>query len=369
MPDYSNEQYSYKTIMNRKLSMVPSDLDTREGSVLWNTLAPNSMEIANLYQLLLAVQQNQYADTADRASLIKLAKLRGLAPYSATPAIISANFYSNMSTKTPYNPTSGDTFYAQNTKQVYTVTTQISDGEWRLEANVTGTGSNGVSGNLIPTVAINGLAGAVVKEILIYGEDEESTEDFRARYMASLESKAYSGNKAFYREYTEGYAGVGSCRVYRAYGGQGGHVGLCITNSEYGTPSDELISAVQEYIDPSENQGEGVGMAPIDHIVTVFGATSVPINVNLNLICIEGTKWDDIKSSVQIVIEKYFAELREAWADQQFVIVRASQVMARVLNVSTVVDVTTCTINGSTANIQLEDTRIPTLGTLDGSIS
>ena len=368
MPDFSDEQYSYRTIMNRKLSMVPSDLDTREGSVLWNTLGPNSMEIANLYQLLLVIQQNQYADTADRDNLIKLARLRGLTPYPATSTIISANFYSDMTTQTPYNPASGDTFYAQNTKQVYTVTTQIADGEWRLEANVAGESGNNVSGNLIPTVAINGLAGAVFKEILIYGEDEESTEDLRARYMASLESKAYAGNKAFYREYTEAYQGVGSCRVYRAYQGVGGHVGLCITDSEYGVPTSELISAVQEYIDPSESQGEGVGVAPIDHIVTVFGVTELTINVNLNITCIEGTKWNDIKPSIRLAIENYFQELREGWADQDYIIVRASQIIARVLNVSSVLDVTYCAINGSTANIQLQDSQIPKLGTLDGSV-
>ena len=368
MPDFSDEQYSYRTIMNRKLSMVPSDLDTREGSVLWNTLGPNSMEIANLYQLLLVIQQNQYADTADRDNLIKLARLRGLTPYPATSTIISANFYSDMTNQTPYNPASGDTFYAQNTKQVYTVTTQIADGEWRLEANVAGESGNNVSGNLIPTVAINGLAGAVFKEILIYGEDEESTEDLRARYMASLESKAYAGNKAFYREYTEAYQGVGSCRVYRAYQGAGGHVGLCITDSEYGVPTSELISAVQEYIDPSESQGEGVGVAPIDHIVTVFGVTELTINVNLNITCIEGTQWNDIKPSIQLAIENYFQELREGWADQDYIIVRASQIIARVLNVSSVLDVTYCAINGSTANIQLQDSQIPKLGTLDGSV-
>lgn len=368
MPDFSSEEYSYRTIMNRKLSMVPSDLDTREGSVLWNTLGPNSMEISNLYQLLLANQQNQYPDTADRDNLIRLARLRGLTPYPATSTIISANFYSDMTTKTPYNPASGDTFYAQDTRNVYTVTTQISDGEWRLEANVPGESGNDVSGNLIPTVAINGLAGAVFKQILIYGEDEESTEDLRQRYMDSLESKSYAGNKAFYREYTEAYQGVGSCRVYRAYGGQGGHVGLCITDSEYGVPTSELVQAVQKYIDPSESQGEGVGVAPIDHIVTVFGVTTQTINVNLNITCVEGTQWTDLKPTIQLVIEKYFKELAQGWADEPYIIVRASQIIARVLDVSSVLDVTYCAINGSTANIQLQDSQIPALGTLDGSI-
>lgn len=368
MPDFSNDEYSYERIMQRKLSMIPKGLDTREGSVIWNAIAPNSMEIANLYQLMKVNQQNQYPDTADRENLIRLAKLRGLTPYPATSTVISANFYADMANKTPYNPTSGDTFYAQDTSLVYTVTTQISDGEWRLEANEPGESGNNVSGNLIPTVAIKGFSGAVFKEILIYGEDEESTEDLRQRYMDSLESKAYAGNKAFYREYTERYPGVGSCRVYRAYQGLGGHVGLCITDSEYGVPSGELIGKVQEYIDPSESQGDGVGVAPIDHIVTVFAVEAVPINVNLNITCIEGTQWENIKPTIQLVIEKYFKELAQAWADEDFIIVRASQIIARVLDVSSVIDVTYCAINGSTANIQLLDNQIAELGTLDGSI-
>lgn len=368
MPDFSSEEYTFNRIMQRKLSMIPKGLDTREGSVLWNTLAPNSMEIANLYELMRINQQNQYPDTADRPNLIRLAKLRGLTPYPATPTVISAKFYSNIALETPYNPTSGDTYYAQDTLQVYTVTTQISDGEWRLEANVPGENGNTVSGNLIPTVSTRGFAGAIFKEILIYGEDEESTESLRQRYMESLNSKAYAGNKAFYRDYTEGYPGVGSCRVYRAYQGVGGHVGLCITDSEYGVPSEDLVEQVQDYIDPSQSQGEGIGVAPIDHIVTVFAVEAVPINVNLNLTCIEGTKWEEIKPSVQIVIEKYFKELAESWADESFVIVRSSQIVSRVLDVSAVIDVTYCAINGSTANIQLQDNQIAELGTLDGSV-
>lgn len=349
--------------------MIPDDLDTREGSVIWNTLAPNSMEIANLYKLMLINQSNQYPDTADRENLIRLAKLRGLTPYPATSTVISANFYSDMETKAPFNPTSGDTFYVQNTSLVYVVTTQISDGEWRLEAKVTGESGNEATGNLIPTVSLRGFAGAVVKEILIYGEDEESTESLRERYMLSLESKAYAGNKAFYREYTEGYPGVGACRVYRAYQGLGGHVGLCISDSEYGVPTPELISQVQEYIDPSESQGEGVGVAPIDHIVTVFAVTGVPINVSLTLVCVDGSNWETVKDSVQSTIEAYFKELSSEWADVDSIIVRTSQIIARVLDVSSILDVTSCTINGSTANVQLMDTQIPVLGTLEGTVN
>ena len=69
-----------------------------------------------------------------------------------------------------------------------------------------------------------------------------------------------------------------------------------------------------------------------------------------------------------MVIEKYFKELAQAWADEDFIIVRASQIIARVLDVSSVIDVTYCAINGSTANIQLLDNQIAELGTLDGSI-
>ena len=52
----------------------------------------------------------------------------------------------------------------------------------------------------------------------------------------------------------------------------GGTVKLTIIASDFTAPSTELIRQVQTAIDPEQNHGEGMGLAPIGHTVTVTGA-------------------------------------------------------------------------------------------------
>ena len=47
------EEKTYEKIMQDKLNRVPSDVDKREGSVVYDALAPNAMEFREeLYSLL-----------------------------------------------------------------------------------------------------------------------------------------------------------------------------------------------------------------------------------------------------------------------------------------------------------------------------
>ena len=51
------------------------------------------------------------------------------------------------------------------------------------------------------------------------GEDEEETESFRSRYLASFQAQSFGGNRADYLEKTEALPGVGGVRVFRAWNG------------------------------------------------------------------------------------------------------------------------------------------------------
>lgn len=59
---------------------------------------------------------------------------------------------------------------------------------------------NAYFGTLIPIDYVSGLASATLEDILIPGEDEEDDDTLRARYMESLNSTAFGGNIAQYKE-------------------------------------------------------------------------------------------------------------------------------------------------------------------------
>ena len=56
----------YEDILKQMLDRVPDDLDKREGSVIYNTLAPAAYIIAQQDQLLAQMFGMLFADTAER---------------------------------------------------------------------------------------------------------------------------------------------------------------------------------------------------------------------------------------------------------------------------------------------------------------
>lgn len=367
MPQFKSI-YTYENIQKLKMATVPNGLDTREGSVIWTAVAANSVEMALAFAQMSINQQNSFPDTATRDYLIRHCALRGITPYPATYARIQGEFYSDVTNGTLFNPAVGTRFTVQNTKITYVVTEQISDGNWELVCETIGTAGNISEGVLVPVEEIQALGSANIVKVLVDGEDEEDTESLRSRYMKSLEATAFAGNKAAYKELCKGLDGVGACKVYRAYEGQAGHVGLCILNDDLGIPSTELMEAVQNAIDPTKD-GEGVGMAPIDHIVHVFGATETEIAVDVKVTPLYTTStWENISQSVTDTVQAYFDDLKKTWDNADSLVVRPSQIISRLLDVDAILDVTECTINGGTSNVQLDADSIPKVGVISGEI-
>ena len=86
------ENMTFDNILNNLLDRVPDSFDKREGSIIYDALAPAAVELANLYIELDNVLNETFADTASRYYLIKRAKERGLSPEQATYAILRAEF-------------------------------------------------------------------------------------------------------------------------------------------------------------------------------------------------------------------------------------------------------------------------------------
>ena len=257
------EEYTFETILNSMMARVPNTLDKRQGSIIYNALAPIAVELQNMYINLDVILDETFADTASREYLIRRAQERGLSPYPATYAIVKAE-----TTPSSLELNIGERFSLDQLN--YIVTEKISNGNYKLQCESLGSAANFQFGQIIPINYIQGLEYAEITEILIPGEDEESTEDFRKRYFKSVEQEAFGGNIADYKQKTNALSGVGGVKVIPTWNG-GGTVKLVILNSSFSKPSSELISYVQTAIDPVTNQGEGLGLAPIGHVVTVVG--------------------------------------------------------------------------------------------------
>ena len=349
------ESITYESILQRMLDRVSNTIDKREGSIIYDALAPAAIELQNMYIELDVILNETFADTASRKYLIKRSIERGIEPYQATYAILKGVF--NIDVKI------GERFSLDELN--YIVIEKITTGVYKVKCETAGIIGNSNFGALVPIEYIQGLSSASLTELLIPGEDEEATEDLRTRYFNSFNPAAFGGNIADYKEKVNAIQGVGGVKVYPIWNG-GGTVKLVIINSEFQKPTAELLDFVQTTVDPVQNQGEGVGTAPIGHIVTVLGVEEETVNINLNLTYQNGGSWDSVKIRVQDSIDAYITELNKIWSDSNYIIVRVSQIESRLLDIPEILDISNTLINNVAGNLNLGPNNIAVRGEVSG---
>lgn len=399
------EAQTYESILARMLQKalsINSNLDTREGSLVWYGDAPAAVELQNLYIALDTVLNETFADTATRPYLILRAAERGLSPQPASPAILQMAI----------TPTT--LFLPLNTRFSigelnYYVSADRGSGNYELTCETAGEAGNNYTGTVIPIEYVDGLETCKITSVLVPGEDEEDTELFRQRYLDSLNAQAFGGNRIDYIEKVNAIPGVGGVKVYRAWNGDlkpanmippkeaeawikglsgvpepvklwldtvyaaaknnmftvGGTVKLVVINSTFTVPSPTLVEQVQTAVDPLQNAGEGVGIAPIGHVVRVEGVQEETVDLGFALYYQRGWSWEDVSGYVTEAINGYFLELAQSWADQdEALVVRISQIESRLLGITGILDIANTTINEKAANHTLALDHIPVLGSL-----
>lgn len=399
MSDLYNDQ-TYEAILNRMLARIPDEYDKRESSLIWDTQASTANEILLLYVELKTLIANSYGDTAEREFLIYLCGDRGIIPESATNAILKGEF-------TPTNiDVTGQRFNIGEMN--YTVIAPIDGeaGSYTVQCEEVGTIGNQYLGDMIPMNYIDGLETAELTEVLIPGEDEETTDHLRQRYLDSFNEKAFAGNKAAYLALVRAIDGVGDVKVTRVWNGDinpasmiptdavttwynglsvtgevkawidavyaaalakkltvGGTVLITIVDSDdYGVASSTLVQTVQNAIDPESDAGEGEGLAPIGHVVTVQSASGVTINVTTDITFEQGYSWSNLGTAITKAVSDYLLELRTYWANGSNTVVRIAQIESRILAITGVADIADTEINGEVSNLTLGEYEIPVMG-------
>lgn len=347
------ETVTYESILDRMLKRVPKDLDKREGSVIYTALAPAAAELQIMYIELDTVLKETFADTASREYLIKRAAERGIYPYPATPAVLKAVTVPETVEIEP-----GERFNLGTLN--YAVVKKMQDGIYQVECETVGTVGGSRLGAMIPISTVPELESITLTELLIPGRDDESREDILERYMESFDIKSFGGNRKDYLDKVHAIAGVGGVKVTRAWNGPS-TVKLTILDAAYNKASDILVQTVQEQIDPAMD-GEGIGLAPIDHIVTVDTVEEVEVAVCMELTFSNGYAFEDVKSQIEDAVKMYLSELRSEWESQESLTVRIWQVEARLMDIQGIMDISNTTINGEGQNLVLGGAQIPVFG-------
>ncbi len=352
------EHITFEVIMERALARVPSFMDKREGSVIWDAIAPAAVELQNLYIQLDVILRETFADTASLFYLKKRAAERGIYQIMATHAILKGEF-TPITLEVPI----GTRFSCD--KLNYVIVEKLEDGIYKMQCESAGTEGNRHLGTLIPIDYVDGMQTANLTELLIPAEDDEDVEAFRKRYLNSLSTQAYGGNIADYTEKVNGLQGIGGVKITPIWNG-GGTVKITFIDSTFNVPSDEMVKMVKNEADPYPHEGLGYGFAPIGHVVTVEGVEGVTVNIVTNITYREGWDWESAKPYILNTIDNYFNEVSKSWEGSENLFVRISQIESRILDCEAVLDIENTTLNGVGSNLSLAWNQIPVRGTVNG---
>ena len=345
----------YEVLMERKLDMIDDRRDKRQGSLIYDALAPNAAETASFYVDLDMLEDRTFADTATGEDLTRRAAERGVVRKDAVKATFYGRFLDENGAEYPVE--NGRRFFLE--EYYYAVIGREEDGRYVLECETAGACGNDYLGNLIPLETMSGLAEATLEELRTDGEDAEGDAELRKRYFGSFDADAFGGNVADYKRKISAMRNVGGVKVYPVWNG-GGTVKTVIIDQGWRMPGETELAELQKQIDP-ESRGEGYGIAPVGHRVTVTGVTEVPCSITLRLVRAEDAVEETVMADIQNRFEAYFEELRKNWADSSSLTVRISYLEAKALEADGVVDVSDCSINGNTGNLALGADEVPVL--------
>jgi uncharacterized phage protein gp47/JayE len=340
------ESITYETILARMLSKVPDTIDKREGSVIYDALAPAAVELQLMYIELDTILKFAFADTSSGDYLAMRAAEAGIERIAATYALRKAFFYAADNVLMDVNI--GARFSIDGL--IYAATEKISVGQYKVQCETAGESGNIPFGTMTPIDYIEGLAKAELADIITAGEDEETDASLLERYHEKVREPITSGNTYHYKMWAREVAGVGGAKVFPLWGGNG-TVKVAIADSDMRPADSALVTTVADYIET---------VRPIGATVTIVSATGKAINVSVKVNLAAGVGLQTIYDAFLKAVNEYLKEI--AFSSGY---VSHAKIGTLLLAISGVDDYSDLKLNGITTNVTLAGEEIPVLANID----
>lgn len=358
MSNYSDGN-SFEDILARCLARVDDGIDKRMGSIIYDALAPACAELAQCYIALDVYSDQTYLLKAVGENLDARVADYGLTRMVATNAQRIITVYDVNSNLMHIDI--GTRFSIPNAFGGYnfTIIEEVSTGNYIAECETSGSVGNDYVGELLPLISINNLGTATITTVYKPGEDAETDDELRRRAIAKINQEAFAGNKAAYKAMVIDIDGVENVKVFSVWNG-GGTVKLAVIATDNTIPSQQFIDNLQTLIDPIQNQGQGVGLAPIGHTVTVVAPDELDIDIEATITLEDGYIIEQVQSAIEDNIAVYIKEVQDLFSEQDELTIYVSRVIAAILGVTQVKNVSSLTINGASTDlvIQLSGTNV-----------
>ncbi len=331
------EDMTFENIMDDMLSRVTNDVDKREGSIIYDALAPCAYKLAESYFMLNNFIDLVSGDTAVGEFLDRVVADYGITRKPATFAIRQIETSSSVSIGTEWglNETS------------YIITELISINIYKAQCEQLGSIGNTYTGQLENIDNVSGIT-ATLTDIITAGEDAETDDNLRARFYTQIQAPSTSGNADNYKKWALEVPGVGDAKVFPLWNGNG-TVKMIVVDENMAIDTTLPIT-VFNYIET---------VRPIGATVTVESPGEKLINVSASVTLDNSKTLEEVKTAFTSALSLYLREIVFKTYSVSY-----ARIGSLLLSTSGVADYSNLLVNGETANISLSDTEIPILGTV-----
>lgn len=331
------EEMTFENILDDMLSRVAADIDKREGSIIYDALAPCAYKLAEAYFQLNNFIDLVSGDTAVGEYLDRVVADYGIIRKPATQAIrrIETTGPVEIGTRWGINETT------------YIITEKVSDIEYDATCEQFGEIGNSYTGLLDNIDNVSGVDATLVG-IITSAFDEETDENLRERLYVQVRAPSTSGNANDYIKWALEVPGVGDAKVFPLWNGTG-TVKIIIVDSSMEI-DETLEQAVYTHIEL---------VRPIGATVTIGSPVAVAINTTANVI-LDGTK---TLQEVKDIFASAFADYLKETVFETYSVSYA-RIGSMLLSTTGVKDYSGLLVNEGTQNIIIGEAEMPIAGAI-----
>lgn len=350
------EEYTEEYFMEQARSMGREcGVDTRQGSVYMDAAAGHCIRAAKFMNDLSMSFEMLAVDTCTGNILEERAAHDGIYRHPSTQSYWNVIFEGTI-------PEVGTRFFCQS----YYFKLVMLDEKLLLESEIYGIKTNYLipGETVIPVYNIQGLISCTLGELYIPGAEAESDDSLRQRWKEKKFGPAENGNKLHYKVWCESVPGVGRAHIIPLFGGENTvRAIIYATNGEL--PSESILEAVQEYIDPIVEgyqvevdgmqyvfgDGLGEGVANLGAHFLASAPEEIGLTISFDADLRDGCTLAQAQTEVMNKVKEYICNLVLKGGEE--ITIRLSNIASLISASESIVDYTPASlmINGLTENV------------------
>lgn len=348
-------------ILTNMMDNTSTDIDVREGTPTYTALAPVADEFSLLYAELKAQEEADFiVNESGEVTMygIKLdlftaawGEKRKEGGKATGEIFLTADEPILVPVGTQlYAPATDNVLFETDADCVATpvgVSVGITALYEGADGNLSSRSITGVVGDLEGLITVTNSAETAG------GFDEESDEEFAARFLNNRRNEATSGNAAHYLQWATEIPGIKDAYIIPAWKGPN-TVKVVLLSSEHRAPTVGKVQEVKTYIDsvrPIIGEGDPI---------TVEAAKEIPINIQATVMISENTTIESVRDDFAVTLQDYLESLKFGEEDT----VRIVRLQNALLDIEGVIDIAGFSFNGGSANLIIPAGSVAVRGTV-----